>query len=292
MRFRREPDNGFWPTLRAAVDAEVRSPGRSPFAPPSLWAKAAFYLTIAGAGYAALVVGQSFAGTMAAYAAFNLAALLLVLNLAHDAAHDALTPNRAFNQAVTEALFGLIGIDGYLWRMRHTRSHHVFPNINGCDADIDHNPLLRLSPNHPWCPRHRWQHLYAVLVYMTVHLHAVLVQDTIYILQKSLANLRNIRHTPQRYAGFVAMKLTYAGVVLGVPIACSSLPWAHVLGAYVLATVITSLFFVMVLIGTHFAHGNAFPQPDAEGRIGSSFVEHVFSPPRSTGHRPAGLRSS
>ena len=277
MRFRREPDNGFWPALRAAVDAKVRGPGRSPFAPPSLWAKAVFYLAIVGAGYAALIVGQSFAGTLAAYAVFNLAALLLVLNLAHDAAHDALTPNRTFNQVVTEAVFGLTGIDGHLWRMRHARSHHVFPNINGCDTDIDHNPFLRLSPNHPWRPRHRWQHLYAAFVYMSVHLHAIMVQDTIYILQKSLANLRDIRHTPQRYAGFVAMKLAYVGVVLGIPIACSPLPWLHVLGAYALATVVTSLFFVIVLIGTHFAQGNAFPQPDAEGRIGSSFVEHVFA---------------
>ena len=48
--------------------------------------------------------------------------------------------------------FSLLGVSAYLWRMRHTRSHHVFPNVNGCDVDIDENPFVRLSPNQPW----RW----------------------------------------------------------------------------------------------------------------------------------------
>lgn len=276
MKFRRPRDLGFWRTLCAEVEAITRAGGS--FATPGLWAKAAFYLVVVAASYAWLLNGpRDFAATLAAYSVFNLAALLLVLNLAHDAAHDSLTPHRRLNQVVTEASFALLGIDGYLWRMRHVRSHHLFPNINGCDADIDHNPFLRLSPNHPRKPHHRWQHLYALPIYMLVHLHAIFVQDAIYIRQKSIANLSDIRHSPARQAAFVAYKLFYFGALLGLPIACSALPWGEVVLAYILATAITSLMFVLLLIGTHFAEGNAFPAPDRDGAIGSSYVEHVFA---------------
>lgn len=278
MRFQRPHDLGFWRALSAEAEAITHASGASRFATPGLWAKAAFYLGIVAASYGWLLAGPpSFAATLLAFAIFNLAALLLVLNVAHDAAHDALTPSRTLNRIVTEAAFTLLGIDGYLWRMRHARSHHLFPNVNGCDADIDHNPFLRLSPNHPWYRRHRWQHLYALPVYMLVHLHSIFVQDTIYVRQKAIANLRDIRHSPQRLAGFIALKLFYFALVLGLPVACSILPWSAVVLAYVLATAVTSLVFVLLLIGTHFADGNAFPEPDEKGYIASSYVEHVFA---------------
>lgn len=278
MRFEKPRDHSFWLALCREVEATIDSTGRSAFAPPSLWAKAALYLALVAAGYTWLLSGpRYFTATLAAYGAFNLAALLLVLNLAHDAVHDSLTANRTFNRAVGEVVFALLGVDGYLWRMRHTQSHHVFPNINGCDADIDHNPFLRLSPNHPWKAQHRWQHLYALPIYMLVQLHAIFVQDTIYICQTSLANLRDIRHSTLRYAGFVTLKVVYFAGVVGLPLALSPLPWSEVVAAYVLATAIASLFFVLLLIGTHFTDGNTFPMPDAEGRINASFVEHVFA---------------
>ncbi|WP_421994255.1 fatty acid desaturase family protein [Reyranella sp.] len=277
MRFRRPVDLGFWRALAAEAEAITRSRG-GPFATGGLWAKAALYAAFVAASYGWLLAGpSSFAATLAAYGVFNLAALLLVLNVAHDAAHDSLTRHPRLNRVVGEGAFGLLGIDGHLWRLRHTRSHHLFPNVNGCDADIDHNPFLRLSPNHPWRRRHRWQHLYALPVYLLVHLHAIFVQDAIYICQKSLANLRDIRHSPARHAGFVAAKLLYFAALLGLPIACSTLAWTSVIAAYVLATAVTSLVFVLMLIGTHFADGNVFPVPDAEGYIGSSYVEHVFA---------------
>jgi linoleoyl-CoA desaturase len=277
MRFRRPHDLGFWRALAAEAEAIARNNG-GPFATTAQWAKAAFCAAIVMASYGWLLAGPSgFIAMLLAYSVFNLAALLLVLNVAHDAAHDALSPHPWLNKVIGEGAFALLGIDGYLWRMRHTRSHHLFPNINGCDADIDHNPFLRLSPNHPWRRRHRWQHLYALPVYMLVHLHAIFVQDAIYICQKSIANLRDIKHSPMRRAGFVAAKLFYFGALLGLPIACSVVPWTSVVAAYVLATAVTSLVFVLLLIGTHFADVNVFPVPDGEGYIGSSYVEHVLA---------------
>lgn len=278
MKFRSRPDPDFHRALRRAVDRYFAMTSRNRFATPGLWLKAALYAGALIAGWLWLMAGpSSFIGQLAAYTLLGMASLLLALNLAHDAAHNALAPSRRFNRIVFAATFGTLGVDAPLWAMRHVHSHHLYPNVNGCDADIDHNPLLRLSPNHPWRPRHRFQHLYAPLIYMLVNLHAALVQDAIYIFKRSLANLRDIRHPPSRYVGFVLGKLAYVLLVVAAPILASPLPCWQVVLAYVSATAVMSLFFVVTLIGTHFAEGNAFPVLAGDGTIEGSFTSHVFS---------------
>jgi len=96
MRFDKPPNDGFWRALHDEVGLEVRAP----FATPGLWLKAALYLALAVTGYGWLASGPpTFTTTLAAYGLFNLSALLLALNLAHDGAHDALMPSRA-SQAI------------------------------------------------------------------------------------------------------------------------------------------------------------------------------------------------
>jgi len=102
-------------------------------------------------------------GTLACAMVYGVAALLLGMSVAHDAAHLAVTGRPAIDTAIQRLLFGVLGVDGYLWRIRHDGSHHVFPNVNGCDIDIDENRFLRLSPNHARRPWHRFQHLRTTL---------------------------------------------------------------------------------------------------------------------------------
>ena len=121
----------------------------NPYANSWLWTKAAVLAAVAFGAYAALLWGGFPGDAMLALAVLAaVAALLLGINLGHDAAHDALTSNRVVDSLLQQLSFTLIGADAYLWRVRHVRSHHVLPNVNGCDLDIDENPFLRLSPNH------------------------------------------------------------------------------------------------------------------------------------------------
>src|SRR5262249_25972372 len=115
---------------------------------------------------------------------FGAASLLLAINIGHDAAHHTLVRSKTLNDFIQHACFSLLGVSAYLWQMRHTRSHHIFPNVNGCDVDIDENPFVRLSPNQPWRWYFRYQHLYAPLAYVLVALHTVVWQDFVYLFKK------------------------------------------------------------------------------------------------------------
>jgi fatty acid desaturase len=97
-----------------------------------------------------ILSGRFGAGTMLVLAnIYGIAALLAAINIGHDGAHAALARPRWINDVALYTTFMLIGADPYLWRMRHVRSHHVFPNVNGCDIDIDSNLFLAAFAQPP-----------------------------------------------------------------------------------------------------------------------------------------------
>lgn len=278
MRYGEKSNSAFFLELRREVDAYFAAHGGNRLATKGLWVKAALLLAAAIGFYVPLAIGvSSFGAAVIAYVGWGVCCLLLTLNLSHDAAHDALTRNRRVNRLIHSLVFNTLGVDARLWQMRHVHSHHLYPNINGCDADIDHNPLIRLSPNHPWRPVFRLQHLYAPLVYLTVGLHSILIQDVIYIFKRRLANLTDIRHGPADYANFVAAKVGFFTITFALPIAMSPLPWWQMALAYLVSSMIMSLLFVFTLVGTHFSDTSRFPTVRADGSIDGSFVDNTFA---------------
>lgn len=242
-----------------------------------LLAKAGVFGGMGVLSYGALLAsGGAPLAALAAAVAFAMSVLFLAVNIGHDAAHETLVRRRGLNHAIQFACFSLMGVDAYLWRFRHVVSHHVFPNVNGSDIDIDRNPFLRLSPNQPWRPRFRHQHLYAPLVYCFVALHSIWVQDYAYLFKRELANAKGIRHPWPRFVEFAAGKLVHVTVALAIPMLVLPLAWWQVAIGYVAALGVMSLLFVIALVGTHFSTQAAFPEPDAAGRIRHGFAEHAL----------------
>lgn len=262
--------------LRSRVAAYLARRGVRYRARIALWAKGAFFAAATAAFYGMLLTSGAAATAAISAIGFGVSVLLLALNLGHDAAHNAVTGNRRIDHAIQTASFTLLGVDAYLWRLRHTASHHVFPNVNGCDIDIDHNPFFRLSPNQPECRRFRYQHLYAPLAYGLVALHTVWWQDYAYLLKKELANLRDIRHPRRRYIQFFLCKAIYLALTLLIPLAVLPFAWWEIVLGHVLVTAIVSLGFVFLLIGVHFSANAEFPIADANGQLPHGFARHVL----------------
>lgn len=242
----------FHALVRGRADEFFARAGRDRFATPLVWAKGALFLggsilcyarmisdTLRGPALLAVALGSALSGLFAAF------------NLAHDAAHGALSRRSAVNRLVYYTIFNLQGANAYLWRLRHIASHHVFPNVLGGDADMEPNPLLRVSPATRLRPWHRWQHLYGVLLYPLFSLHWILVYDVQFLFMRRLANLKQIRHRPEELAWLVLAKGVYFTVALGLPLAALSIPAWQVLLGFVAVHLVLSVVFVVVLIGTH-----------------------------------------
>jgi linoleoyl-CoA desaturase len=65
------------------------------------------------------------------YACFIAMGLLLViiyLNVIHDAVHHTIFKSRRLNEAFVY-IFDLIGANSFIWKNRHIRFHHNYPNV-------------------------------------------------------------------------------------------------------------------------------------------------------------------
>ncbi|MBV8976137.1 MAG: acyl-CoA desaturase [Alphaproteobacteria bacterium] len=277
IRFAERDSHGFRRVLNARVDAYFALTGKSRLAGRAFYVQAAVLVAVMIGSYVALLaIVFGGWGAFAIALLYGLAVLQLAMNVAHDGAHLAITGYRRVDTTVQRVLMAILGVDGYLWRMRHDGSHHVFPNVNGSDIDIDENPVLRLSPNHPWRPRHRYQHLYAPFAYMLTLWDSVLIGDLKYLLKKDLANMRGIVHPPREYAAFFLLKLFYLVVSIVLPLVFIRLPWWQILLGYAAVNALVSLVFVVLLAGTHFSTEASFPLADAEGRLPTSWAAHAL----------------
>jgi linoleoyl-CoA desaturase len=278
MRFRDSRDRQFQRLVRARVTAYFEDHGLNPYANREVAFKAVLYITLT-VGLYTLVISNRLAGSLllASAIAFGVASILTAFNLAHDAAHNALTPSRRFNAIVYFLTFNLQGANAYLWRLRHIGSHHVFPNVPGGDADMDDNGLLRMSTATPWRPHYRYQHLYAPLLYMLFSLHWIFVYDIQFLAKRELANLRDIRHSWAEVACLITAKATYLTLALAAPMLRLDVPWWQVVAGFVIMHFAVSLVFVYALIGTHFSDETTFPQPEEDGSVEGSWATHQLA---------------
>lgn len=268
----------FYRELKTAFAQHLRETKQSPFANGIFWFKAALNFTVMVGAYLAMVLGwaTSIPALLLCAITFGVVSLLLIFNVAHDAVHGTLTPKRWVNVIIYRVCFVFVGISGRLWAMRHLHSHHVFTNVNGSDVDIDENPFLRLSPNHPRRSYQRFQHLYAPFVYWIALPHTTFYQDFVYLSKRELANMRNITHPWYEYILFAVEKLLYVTLVLVIPIITIDLPAWQILIGYAIMAMAVSTLFVFTLVGTHFTMETAFPAPDASGTLPGSWALHVI----------------
>ena len=278
FRFAEGAHDAFSRELRRLAAPILADPQRQKGARRLLHAKAAAWTAMLVASYGALVSAPTSGWTCLALggvAAFS--ALMLAISAGHDAAHGAFFATPRANRALVVATFGLVGVDGNLWQRRHNGSHHAFPNVSGCDVDIDQNPVIRLSPHHARMPWQRWQHLYAPFAYALVQLHSILVGDAIYLFRRRVANIIRQRTSWSDIAIFTGTKAIYALLALGLPTVALTRPWWQIAGGWLAISTLTSLTFIVLLVGTHFVEASAHPLAATDGAITGSWARHQLA---------------
>ena len=185
MKFCDRHDTDFHRLVRARVRSYFEAHGISKYGNRGVLLKAALLVSTTLGLYALILSNPSLARPCCwPPSCFGVSSILTAFNLAHDAAHNALTPNRRLNAVIYFLTFNLQGANAALWKLRHIGSHHVFPNVQGGDADLDDNGLLRMSASTPWRWYYRYQHLYAPLLYMLFSLHWIFVYDVQFLFKK------------------------------------------------------------------------------------------------------------
>ena len=213
------------------------------------------------------------------WAAIGFAALaglfgfMFLASFCHDAAHGALSRKPWANRLIVAFGFGLFGVSGALWRWRHVRLHHMFPNVAGTDIDGEGSSMIRLAPHDPWLPHHRLQPYYAPFLYMLVFSHLAWVEDWAHRARARAASPAEFTRTSADIE-LVAVKLIHALATLALPWLILQPPlWGLLLG-YLAYSGVSSILFVVVAAGTHLSEEAEFVGPEAADEIAHGWAEH------------------
>jgi len=262
--------------LSRRVTAYFQSQGISRHAGPPMIAKSILGVTMWIASYIWLITRSSSSAIVGAYILQGLTQLYLAFNIAHDANHGAYASTKRLNRALGY-VFDLVGISSYVWRLMHNDSHHSFVNIRGADSTLLSGSLFRFSPQERRRPIHRFQHLYAPIVYCLPTLDWVLRKDYRWlVLTKRFGNRTIRRHPRGEVILLFAGKSFYYGYMLVLPILVLLPRWEAVLLGFLLMHCCLGFAIALIFQPNHFIEGSAFPEPDEAGRIPNNYIRHIL----------------
>ena len=245
-------ENDFFPEIRRKVNDHFETKGISRRANGLFYLKGLIYFGAMIFGYTFLLrIGdRSLADLVTGYFIFMGATGLLVVSVAHDASHHAVSKYRSVNSLLAQT-WNLIGMSRRIWEAKHHQSHHIHTNLPDQDVDINDNPLIRLSPQYPWHPWYQYQHLYAPLLYFLFGPFQVFIKDFILFYDKK----NRIRDRHLNEEGFaiklILTKVSFLAFSLIVPLAVLTAPMLTIIGVYFAAVSITGFVIILILAVPH-----------------------------------------
>jgi linoleoyl-CoA desaturase len=260
--------------LRRRLDDFFSDGSISPKADRMMWVKIAVGLGVLAGSWIALYAlkpdSWKFVGL---YLLNAIAQTFLLLNIAHDSNHNAISSVRSVNKALNY-VFDVCGISSYMWRILHHRGHHSCINLHGEDDALTGRGILRFTPHEPRAPLQRFQHIYALLLYAVFSLDYVFVRDFECFFFPSHDYLKNTKHPLREYVILFAGKAFYLTYMLVLPVVLLGKSLLLVGLAFVLAHLIIGLSVALVFQTTHCVDSTYFPLSRSEFDNG---IYHIFA---------------
>ncbi|MDX1350447.1 MAG: fatty acid desaturase [Putridiphycobacter sp.] len=271
-RYQEESDD-FFKILKQRVDTYFTTNGISRKANSFFFVKAFCLIGTYIALYATLIFSKNVTTAFWAMAAMGPLAILIGINVAHDAAHGNISTKNWVNILFLHC-FDLLGANSYMWKNRHVYSHHTYPNILDNDADLKQNPLVRIFPSSEILPAHKYQFIYAPFLYLLYTINWLFFRDFQDFTQKKIGSLTLQEHPKKQIIRLVFFKLLYFTYILIIPLVFSSLPWPYFLLAFFCMNFFASLLITLALIPSHVAENSLFLLPNKEGIMPTSWSHH------------------
>jgi len=239
-----------------------------------MWVKIAMGLVVlVGAWIALYTLRPGSWKFVALYLLGGLAQTFLLLNIAHDSNHNAISSRSHVNKTLNY-VFDLCGMSSYMWRILHHRGHHSCINLQGEDDALSGRGIFRFTPYEPWAPWHRFQHIYALFVYAMFSLDYVFFRDFQCFFFPTHEYLRITRHSLREYAILFAGKAFYLTYMLILPVMVLGKSPLLVAGAFLLVHLIVGLTVSLVFQTTHSVDSTYFPLNRGEFDNG---IYHIFA---------------
>ena len=245
-------------------------------------AKIVFGFSYFAVTYLAMAVSPPSITFYLAYLLHGSAHLFLILNVGHDANHNALSRKRWVNRLLSYTM-DLCGISSRVWRITHHRFHHYTMNTYGLDEAVSGRGVFRFSPHAPRRVFHRLQHIHAPVTYFLVSLDWIFIKDFQFSLCNRPDGFAIGRASARQLMVLLSFKIFYIGYMIVVPILIFGHSTLSVLTAFVVSHALIGILALVLFQTAHVLEDNHFPaeKPDPKNHVRLTFETTVDCAPRS-----------
>lgn len=267
IHYRQKSAEGFRIDLNREVDQHLTTQSFGKNATWGMWLRVGFFLFAYWIVWALLALqAHSAAVSALLLGAFVFLFKAIAYNVVHDAVHQSISGNRRIDGAIYWISMTMLGPSAYLWRKRHNVDHHHYVNVPGWDSQIEGAAFFRFSPHQTWKPYHRYQHLYASLVYMLMTLHWIFIRD--------VKDMLESRASAARFLELILAKSIYVSVMIIIPSLVLPYTLSTVLLTFLAFHFILSWMVTVTFAVSHINDDLVFVMHDENGEIGHSYHEH------------------
>lgn len=196
-------------------------------------------------------------------------------NICHDACHSAYSSYPKINRLLGYG-FNLLGINAYLWKIKHNLSHHTYTNVYHKDEDLLESDGVRLSPEAAHKAIHRFQHIYYFLFYPLYSFIWVFVYDfqIFFRFSGNGSSNPNKKHPVPEVIIFVVSKLLYFVFAIVIPLFVIEAKWWEILICFMSMHGIAGIIMACVVKLGHIVDNVSHAVPDENGIIQNSWIVH------------------
>lgn len=270
LHFSKDEGSLFYAELKERIDAYFSSNNLERTGNHIMHFKIAMYFFLDLLFYFLMISSSNLASFYTFYLLMGLSILLTAFNISHDAAHGVAVKSKYWNKLLFQLSFNLQGNNAYVWGKNHTKSHHLYTNIEGSDIDVLNNPLFRMTESQPLKWFHRYQWIYAPVLYLLYSLNWFLFRETLMLFNYSSRTIK-IEIPRKEVVKLIFFKLIYIGYMIALPAYLLPFGWQHVLLAFLLNHLMVSVIFVGVLGVSHLSDFVEHPTPDTTGKLNMSW---------------------
>lgn len=272
-------ENIFLKTLRERVEDYFVKNNLSKYGNGITFFKTILVLTIFFGSYSLLISNKfSPAVDLLLATICGVSTVLIVMNIGHDAVHNALFSNKKSNQ-ILSYVFELSGMSSYMWKINHNIIHHPYPNVSPVDSEINIAlPFIRFSPHERKTIFHRWQHLYAPFLYLFFTLNLTLVRDfqDFRIFPKKSSQKFQMHFPVHRYIILFLSKIFYIGYALIIPMIVLNVVWWKVLLGFFFVHASMSIFELTIQLTLHANENASVIEIENNGVISNNWRNQVM----------------
>lgn len=207
------------------------------------------------------------------YFILGLLMVIIFLNIIHEVSHDNVFKNKKANRLFLY-FFDILGVNSYIWKLRHRIMHHNYPNLDGWDTDIEQSPLFKIYPDSPHSKPHDYQHYLMFLLYPTYVFNWLIVRDFKDFFKTDSLIKKAVVIPKIEYLKLFSFKLFYILYMFIIPIYMVEIPFSQVFSGFFTLTLTASIFSLIVLLPPHANIDNEFPELPSNLNLPHTWLEH------------------